>query len=423
LGGEKDGSESTSIRAALNRFAVGDLDIYASGSWSKARADFDNDSDYDGRLNNTNDVSITEAGAAQLQGKFQLGDIDNTINLSYASTDIKSPYASFRNDTLGQRTKLDWMASKDVDGVHNITALGEIRRESFAQDGGIGAGQNQSESLDSGGIALDYKYQDTGAGSSDIVLQASIRQSFHDRFENALTWRVGGVFPLADYLPIGDHLLRASYGTGVKNPTMTEIFGFFPSGFIGNPNIKPERSEGFNVGYQYGCWTCDFVLSADYFRSNLKDEIATDFSVFPNTVRNLTTKSLREGVEIETQWHPMDTVTVHAAATHLTAKENGIAELRRPELTASASVSWQIDDVSIALSASHTGSQFDTDFSTYQRVELPAFTLVGLNITYALNDIITVSLRGDNLLDADYQEVVGYASQGRGVYGGLSARF
>ena len=77
----------------------------------------------------------------------------------------------------------------------------------------------------------------------------------------------------------------------------------------------------------------------------------------------------------------------------------------------------------LTLSADHTGSQFDTDFATFSRVELDAFTLVGLNINYALNDILTLSLRGDNLLDENYQQVVGYASQGRGVYGGLSARF
>ena len=31
--------------------------------------------------------------------------------------------------------------------------------------------------------------------------------------------------------------------------------------------------------------------------------------------------------------------------------------------------------------------------------------------------------RLENLLDEDYEEVVGYASQGRGIYAGLRARF
>jgi vitamin B12 transporter len=56
-------------------------------------------------------------------------------------------------------------------------------------------------------------------------------------------------------------------------------------------------------------------------------------------------------------------------------------------------------------------------------VTLKAFTLAGLNAAYNLNDTMTLTVRGENLLDEDYQEVVGYASQGRGVYAGLRARF
>lgn len=65
----------------------------------------------------------------------------------------------------------------------------------------------------------------------------------------------------------------------------------------------------------------------------------------------------------------------------------------------------------------------DTDFSTFQAVELDAFTLVGLNAAFDVNKHVTLTLRGENLLDEDYEEVVGYNSQGRGVYGGLRLRF
>ena len=74
-------------------------------------------------------------------------------------------------------------------------------------------------------------------------------------------------------------------------------------------------------------------------------------------------------------------------------------------------------------SIDHTGSQLDTDFSTFSPVKLDAFTLVGLNAAYNVNDIVTLTLRGENLLDEDYQEVVSYASQGRGVFAGLNVRF
>ena len=54
---------------------------------------------------------------------------------------------------------------------------------------------------------------------------------------------------------------------------------------------------------------------------------------------------------------------------------------------------------------------------------LDAFTLIGLNAAYDVDDHFTLTLRGDNLLDEEYQEVFGFASPGRAVYAGLKANF
>ena len=54
---------------------------------------------------------------------------------------------------------------------------------------------------------------------------------------------------------------------------------------------------------------------------------------------------------------------------------------------------------------------------------LDSFTLIGANVRYSLNDNVAITLRGSNLLDEDYQEVVGFASPGRAVFGGLELEF
>jgi len=65
----------------------------------------------------------------------------------------------------------------------------------------------------------------------------------------------------------------------------------------------------------------------------------------------------------------------------------------------------------------------DTDFATFQNVELDSFTLVGANARYRLSDTVALTLRGANLLDEEYHEIVGYASPGRAVFGGLELDF
>ena len=54
---------------------------------------------------------------------------------------------------------------------------------------------------------------------------------------------------------------------------------------------------------------------------------------------------------------------------------------------------------------------------------LIGFTLVGANARFNVNDFAALTLRGSNLLDEDYQEVVGFASPGRAVFGGLELEF
>jgi len=411
-GGEKDGAESRTLNVGLNNVEVGGLTLSAKYSANHAVSEFDADTDFDGRLNDTFSETKTDTQTGRISARFEIAGFDNLINFSLSDTKQNTVGTSFPNDTTGKRTQINWAAEKSWD-VHSLTFLAETEKEQFSNFGGTGAGQNQDESIQNQAVAVDYRFNQNA-----VTLSASGRVDFNDRFDDSQTWRIGGGYAFEG---VGGRV-RASVGTGVKNPSMTELFGFFPAFFVGNSDIKPETSTGYNIGYDQALGGWNF--SADYFRSDLKNEIFTDFGVFPSTAHNRTTKSKREGVEFEARGSFGGTIQMRASATFLDAKENGVRELRRPKFLASATATWTpIDPLSFTLSADHTGNQIDTDFATFSRVELKAFTLVGLNIRYSLNDVVTLSVRGENLLDENYQEVVGYASQGRGVYAGISADF
>ena len=193
--------------------------------------------------------------------------------------------------------------------------------------------------------------------------------------------------------------------------------------FTGNPDLQAEESLGFSVGYdqEFG----DLELSIDVFRSELSDEITTVFNPdFTSTVVNLETDSTRQGVEVEARWKVSDTILLRGSATYLDSEENDIQEIRRPEFLASATATWQAsDDLNLTVNLDHNGSQLDTDFGTFSNVTLDAFTLVGARASYDINDFATLSIRGENLLDEEYQEVFGFSSPGRAIYGGLNLDF
>lgn len=415
LDGEDDGSSSRSISLGLNNLNLGALQLSALYAASTLRSDFDSDSDFNGRLDNTDNILVTDNRRANITGRFNLSRIQNKISLSLTETDTRDPNASFQNDTQGRRLQANWAADTSFLEAHKLTILAEVEDEDFENFGGIGAGQNQRNNITNYALAGDYNYN-----QGPLTLTGSIRQDFNDRFDNAVTWRIGGGWALN---AVGGRIY-GSYGTGVKNPTLTEIFGFFPGSFIGNENIQPETSEGFNIGYRQTFLSGDASVSVDYFQSDLEDEILTVFNPdFSSTVQNSLSDSSREGVEVEARWAVSKQFDAHGTLTFLDAEQGDIEEIRRPDFTASAQITWRpIERLSLTGTLDHTGSQLDTDFATFSNVELDSFTLFGANVRYNLNDSITLSLRGDNLFDEDFQEVVGFNSQGRSLFLGLSAR-
>ena len=408
--GEKDGSQSRNINIGLNNVSVGGVNLSAKYSDSHLDTEFDEDSDFNGRLDNTNAYSLIDQQSARISGQFDLAGFDNLITLSghNIETDSRGGFASISD---GTRRKASWAIKKGWD-AHAITVLGETERETYEITPSF-AFSPVRPSNTAYALAGDYRY--TG---DNFSLSASAREDFNDRFDDAFTWKLGGTYGF----DFGGRV-RASVGTGVKNPSLIELFGFYPeSNFVGNPDLKPEESFGYNLGYTHDFG--DLELSADYFHADLEDEIFTDFSSFPFLPRNRITDSEREGIELSADWDNGGSVSFYGSATFLDAEENGVEEIRRPEFSASATATWQASDaLSVTGSVDHTGSQFDTDFATFSTVKLGAFTLVGLNAAYNVNDVITLTLRGENLLDEDYQEVVGYSSQGAAIFGGLRARF
>jgi vitamin B12 transporter len=412
LNGERDGSKSRNLNIGLNKVELGGLTLSGKFGTSRLDTQFDEDATFDGRLNDTNSETTVRTETARIDARFDVAGFSNLITSHMVDTDTDTR-AGFSTRSKGARHGINWAAEKEF-GDSSFTALAEAEHESYSITPNFTEADAEPDNW-TYALAGDYRYN-----AGPLSLTASARYDINDLFEDATTWRVGGGYAFEDF----GGRLRASIGTGVKNPSLIELFGFFPaSRFTGNRDLQPEQSLGFSLGYEQELGGLN--LSVDYFRSELKDEITTVFNPdFTSTVINLETDSTRQGVELEARWDISERLSARGAATFLSSEENDIEEIRRPDFIASASVTYRpVDVLALTATLDHNGSQLDTDFGTFQNVTLDAFTLFGLNAAYDVNDTVTLSLRGDNLLDEDYQEVFGYASPGRAIYGGVKARF
>jgi len=423
LGGEED-SYSNRSAAVSGAYDLTDaLRFDASIRWIDHEAQSDADSNWDGRLDDTDNTRKGEQVFAHigLATDYKSGAVDWFHQAGVQLTDdASSSFASGLRTarSLGQRLQGTYQASAvwtAGESDHRLTGLVEIERDRSKNDGGPGSLANQTRSVETLTFALDYGFE-----RGPLGLTASARHEQNDSFDDAETWRVGASWDV-DAL---DGRIRLSGGEGVKNPGVFELFGYFPAFFIGNPDLNPERSRGWELGWEQDIAQGQGQWSAVWFSSKLDDEIYTDFASFPATARNRTSQSTREGLELEGRWAFSDDVSAFASATFLTSEENGVAEIRRPERLASMTLDWRPEGQawSASMTLDHTGEQIDTDFATFQPVMLDAYTLLGGQLRWQIRDNVDVYVRGENLLDEDYQDVFGFNTPGRGLYFGLRLR-
>ena len=411
LGGEKDGSESRAINLGLNNVELGGITLSGKFGSIIREADFDSDSDFNGRLDNTADNTEVTTETARIDARFALAGFDHKITAHMVETDTDT-VGGFSSRSIGSRHVGSWAAKRDFSEAHSLTVLAEAEHEQYEIRPNFTEPGAEPDNW-TYGIAGDYRFN-----ANDITVTASARHDINDLFDDATTWRVG-----AGYGFDWNGRIRGSVGTGVKNPTLIELFGFFPaSRFTGNQDLQPETSLGVSIGYEQSIGNLNF--SIDAFRSELENEITTIFNPdFTSSVINLETDSIREGIELAADWSS-DTISLRGSASFLNSEANDLEEIRRPKFLASGTATWSpTDPLSLTISVDHNGSQLDTDFATFQNVKLESFTLVGANIRYGLNDNLALTLRGSNLLDEDYQEVVGFASPDRAVFGGFELDF
>ena len=361
---------------------------------------------------------------ARLRGRLTTGALEHQLGFARTQTE-EDTFANgvFTNGFEGKRARFDyqgtWRFGASVPQA--LTLAAEHERQQFESKGSTPASaQNQTRENDKTAIASEYRVR----LPSLTALTFSVRRDNHELFADATTYRITAAQPLGQRVK-----LRTSVGTGIANPTFFELFGFIPGSFDPNPELKPEKSRGFDVGADFAI-ADGGRLSLTYYDADLESEIAGTFSLntFRSSVANLSGKSKRRGVEVEAQYAPSANLTVWVTYTYTDAHQpDGQVEVRRPRHVGSAAITYALRNAAgaITLAVDHNGRQEDLDFRSFTsaRVSLRDYTLVRLAGQYNLTRNVSLTARVENLLDQDYEEVFSYRPSGRAYYAGVQARF
>lgn len=305
---------------------------------------------------------------------------------------------------------------------HDLTLAVDAERERFRNTDPSSFAFTGRRKTDNLGIVGQY----TLAISDNAGFGAAVRRDVNSRFADTTTYRLQGSYRLDS-----GTRLKAAVGSGVKNPGYYEQFGFIDGRFIGNANLKPEKSEGWEAGIEQEFGQGLGTIGATYFQSTLRDEIFTTFPPpdFIATPANRDRTSKQHGVEAYANLRPGPQWRINGAYTYLRARENDLPEVRRPSHIGSLAVTWLAprDKGNITIVARYNGATDDLAFTDPSfipvQVRLDEYVLVNANAEYSLGDRVALFGRIENLLNEDYEQVFSFANPGRAAFVGIKARF
>jgi vitamin B12 transporter len=245
---------------------------------------------------------------------------------------------------------------------------------------------------------------------------ANVRNDKHDTFGQATTWRVAP----AVILPVTETKLKASYGTGFKAPSLTQLFVDFPPTFFANPNLRPEKATGYDAGFEQPLFDDRFRFGVTYFRNDITDLINCD--TFCRTLINIDQATMH-GAETFVAVTVSDRLQLRGDYTYTMARDarTGLQLARRPKDKYSLHAVWQpIDPLTVTSTIVWLGGWKDVDRQAVDPApSMPGYTWVNAAANYAISPAATAFARVDNLFDVRVEDPNGLLRPGRGIYAGL----
>jgi vitamin B12 transporter len=378
----------------------------------------------------------------QARAETRLFDGAWTTGLRLAYTQDRRAYsnlpdllsrATTRDLYRGERLTLDW------GNAVRLPDLGPARLGAMS----FGATWSQEEARSLSGSApfqsrVNAK-QDTTAGHLAVQyrlwerldLTAGLRHDHVGGFEGETTWRVGLVYHVPEF-----HLrLRAAGGSGFNAPSLFQRFGRTGTTFIGNPNLRPERSLGYEFGAEMDLpafGAPDFAtLGWTFFQSRVRDLI--NFNAQFSTLVNVDRANIH-GAELVAALRPFPWLTAEAAWTLTSAVDARTQRPlpRRPEHVVSLTARiMPIERLVIAPQLQFTGRTQEGPFATYLNsgasVSAPrrnkSGAILNLTASYRITPEVTAFLEARNLTDSAWEPVNGFQIPGRTVLAGTRFAF
>ncbi|MEQ1354247.1 MAG: TonB-dependent receptor, partial [Candidatus Acidiferrum sp.] len=309
---------------------------------------------------------------------------------------------------------------------------------------------NHARRNNQGGF-LDFRYRPGRRVSLNFGGRAEANANFGTR----VVPRVGGSVVLhygAGFM--GETLIRAFYGQGIKEPrfdqTLSDNFGD-----LGNPLLKPESSKNWSAGIEQKLLNDRVRLSAEYFYSSFYNIVSfafcvatdpadptinscgvvipgapPDFGFFFNTDRALARGINLSGEASVNRWLKLagnytydDTRVLQAPNVFDPSELPGNHLLRRPVNSGSLTFNLGYRHFGLTAGGYFSGVRTDSDFLGLGLDRNPGYARFDAAAHYDFGRGMSLFARAQNIFDKQYQDALGYPALGRDARVGVRYTF
>jgi vitamin B12 transporter len=327
--------------------------------------------------------------------------------------DLLNPFPfALRTQNIGRRLKADWQNDITFSSIYSTTF--GIEAEKIWQD-------NNTD-----GFKVGSHVQTIGTFMQHhltlfdrLYLTAAARLDRNSQFGAHPTFSLGAAYLLRD----SDTKLKASFGTAYRAPDLFQLYGSIPPFFTGNPSLRPEKSVGFDAGFEQYVAARRVSFGSTFFWNDIRDLIdsSADFSTVVNVGR-ARTYGLENFIAVQpVTWLQLrlDHTWTHAEdlITHQRLR-------RRPEHKIDFTANVQpTAELKLGLTVTWNGSQRDIDPALFTDTINRSYTLATLTASYTLHQGVEIYGRVENLFDTGYEDPLGFAHPGIAAYAGMRVRY
>jgi vitamin B12 transporter len=429
-GREKDGYDNTNINIKTDFIINKQLTIAGTGRRTYGSSEYDTDLDFDSIVDDANMLAKFRMTAKGVELKYSPVQTGWAHTFSYRNTEHNNQ--DYENNVIGISTLSDKEQLRFISSIFfnnsnkRVSLLLEKEDEEYAQRGPINDygsygifDPNQDRTRNAKSVAAEYR----GEIADNIFLAFSKRYERSSAFKNSSSYMLEITYDIDD-----GNKIRALYGTATKNPTFTELYGFYTN-FIGNSDLFPEKSKSWELGLDSIFYKGLIETSVSAFNSKLINEIDGNFidlATYRFTAINRIGNSKRQGVEFKALIKPKNDFYINFSYTYTDSVQPSVesvyeAELRRPRHIGSLRFSWRrFNRLNLGVETQYNGSQLD--YAYPKRISMPNYIVTNISANYLLNDKLDIYFRFDNLLNEKYEEVYSYRAQGRSIRLGIRVK-